>query len=144
MRRRPAARGSAAFDGRDSPIGPSRALSMAEPEPPDSVEPRIVRRGLHIDRRRPMLSTFRPFLPPNQADRDRSSGRVDPRGRMPFVSIRILKEKMAERNAEKKAEISRRVTDAITEATGIPLEAVWIVFEEVEGPDWWVGARKQG
>ncbi len=56
---------------------------------------------------------------------------------MPFVSVRILKG----HSQERKDEISRRVTDAITEVAELPKEAVWVVFEEVEAEDWYVGAR---
>lgn len=57
---------------------------------------------------------------------------------MPFVSVRILKGHPQER----KDEISRRVTKAITEVAQLPPEAVWVVFEEVEAEDWYVGAAR--
>lgn len=57
---------------------------------------------------------------------------------MPFVSVRILKG----HSQERKDEISRRVTDAITEVAQLPKEAVWVVFEEVEAEDWYVGATR--
>jgi 4-oxalocrotonate tautomerase len=57
---------------------------------------------------------------------------------MPFVSVRILKGHPQER----KDEISRRVTEAITEVAQLPPEAVWVVFEEVEAEDWYVGATR--
>ena len=54
---------------------------------------------------------------------------------MPFVTIRILKGHPQER----KNEISRRVTGAISELAHLPKEAVWVVFEDVEAEDWYVG-----
>ena len=58
------------------------------------------------------------------------------RGNMPFVSIKILKGHPQER----KDEISRRVTDAISEVAKLPKEAIWVVFEDVEAEDWYVGS----
>jgi 4-oxalocrotonate tautomerase len=55
---------------------------------------------------------------------------------MPFVNIRILEGQ----SQENKDEISRRVTEAITDVTGLPKEAVWIVYEGVGASDWYVGA----
>ena len=55
---------------------------------------------------------------------------------MPFVNIRILEGQ----SQENKDEISRRVTQAITEVTGLPKEAVWIVYDGVGATDWYVGA----
>ncbi len=54
---------------------------------------------------------------------------------MPFVTIRILKGHQQER----KDEMSRRVTAAISELAGLKKEAVWVVFEDVEAEDWYVG-----
>ena len=54
---------------------------------------------------------------------------------MPFVNIQILKGHPQKR----KDEIARRVTDAISEETGLPKEAIWVVFEDVAAPDWYVG-----
>ena len=54
---------------------------------------------------------------------------------MPFVSIRILK---GHSQARKDA-ISKRVTDAISEVAELPRDAVWVVFEDVEAEDWYVG-----
>jgi 4-oxalocrotonate tautomerase len=58
---------------------------------------------------------------------------------MPFVNIRIVKEVIAADPAGKKASISKAVTDAITAATGLGREDVWIVFEEVQARDWYLG-----
>jgi 4-oxalocrotonate tautomerase len=58
---------------------------------------------------------------------------------MPFVNIRIVKEVIAADPAGKKAQISKAVTDAITAATGLGKNDVWVVFEEVAARDWYVG-----
>ena len=54
---------------------------------------------------------------------------------MPFVNIRILKG----HSKQRKDEISQRVTDAIAEVAQLPKEAIWVVFEDVESDDWYVG-----
>ncbi|MDB5622448.1 MAG: uncharacterized protein JWR39_1011 [Devosia sp.] len=59
---------------------------------------------------------------------------------MPFINIRLVKEVIANDPEGKKAEIARKVTDAITEATGLAEDDVWVVFEEVAARDWFVGA----
>ena len=56
---------------------------------------------------------------------------------MPFVNIKIIKE----HSQERKDEISRRVTDAISEVTGLPRDAIWVVFDDVTTEDWFVGGR---
>jgi 4-oxalocrotonate tautomerase len=58
---------------------------------------------------------------------------------MPFVSIRLVKELIADDPAGKKAAIGRRVAQAIFETTGLPKDDVWIVFEEVAARDWYLG-----
>lgn len=58
---------------------------------------------------------------------------------MPFVNIRIVKEVIAADPQGKKAEISKAVTNAITAATGLTKDHVWVVFEEVAARDWYVG-----
>jgi 4-oxalocrotonate tautomerase len=58
---------------------------------------------------------------------------------MPFVNIRIVKEVIAADPKGKKAEISKAVTQAITAATGLGNNDVWVVFEEVAARDWYVG-----
>jgi 4-oxalocrotonate tautomerase len=58
---------------------------------------------------------------------------------MPFVNIRIVKEVIAADPKGKKAEISKAVTQAITAATGLSNNDVWVVFEEVAARDWYVG-----
>jgi 4-oxalocrotonate tautomerase len=58
---------------------------------------------------------------------------------MPFVNIRIVKEVIAADPAGKKTDIARKVTSAIMEATGLSNDDVWVVFEEVNARDWYVG-----
>lgn len=54
---------------------------------------------------------------------------------MPFVNIRILKG----HSQERKDEISRRVTAAISDVAQLPKDVIWVVFEDVEAEDWYVG-----
>lgn len=58
---------------------------------------------------------------------------------MPFVNIRIVKEVIAADPAGKKADIAKKVTAAIMDATGLGNDDVWVVFEEVNARDWYVG-----
>lgn len=58
---------------------------------------------------------------------------------MPFVNIRLVKEVIAADPVGKKAEIARQVTAAIAGATGLASNEVWVVFEEVNARDWYVG-----
>jgi len=53
---------------------------------------------------------------------------------MPFVSVRILKG----HSREKLDLLSRGVTDAVSGATAIPKENIWIVIEEVDASKWYV------
>ena len=56
---------------------------------------------------------------------------------MPFVNIRIYEG----HSKERRDEIARKVTDAITEVTRLPREAVWVVIEEIDPPDWYVAGK---
>jgi len=56
---------------------------------------------------------------------------------MPFVSIRIIDG----RSPETKARIAEGTVKAITEATGLPADAIWVVFEDVATEDWFVGPK---
>jgi len=58
---------------------------------------------------------------------------------MPFVNIRIVKEVIAADPVGKKAAIAKQVTAAIMDATGLGNDDVWVVFEEVNARDWFVG-----
>ena len=60
---------------------------------------------------------------------------------MPFVTVKIVKQVIADNPAQKKAEIGTRITKAISETTGLPEDSVWIVFEEVDHADWRVGLK---
>ncbi len=56
---------------------------------------------------------------------------------MPFVNIRIY----AGHGKERKDEIARRVTEAISDVTKVPREAIWVVIEEIDPPDWYAGGK---
>ena len=58
---------------------------------------------------------------------------------MPFVNIHLVREVIASDPAGKKEVIANGVVDAITKATGLTKEDVWVVFEEVAARDWYVG-----
>lgn len=58
---------------------------------------------------------------------------------MPFVNIRLVKEVIASDPEGKKGAIARGVVNAITQATGLTSDDVWVVFEEVAARDWYVG-----
>ena len=60
---------------------------------------------------------------------------------MPFVNIRIVKEVIASDPEGKKAAIAAKVTAAIQEATGLAETDVWVVFEEVQARDWYLGTK---
>jgi 4-oxalocrotonate tautomerase len=56
---------------------------------------------------------------------------------MPFVNIRIYEGW----GKDKLDEIAVRVTDAIHDVTGLPRQAVWVVMEEVDPPQWYVAGK---
>jgi 4-oxalocrotonate tautomerase len=58
---------------------------------------------------------------------------------MPFVNIRLIRDKIADDPDRKKAAIAKAVTKAIKAATGLGDDDVWVVFEEVSTRDWYVG-----
>lgn len=58
---------------------------------------------------------------------------------MPFVNIRLVRQAIAADPAGKKQAIAEKVAAAVAEATGLPAREVWIVFEEVEAADWYLG-----
>lgn len=60
---------------------------------------------------------------------------------MPFVSIRIVREVIADDPEGKKARIARGVVDTISSTTGIAEDDIWVVFEEIAARDWHVGLR---
>jgi len=57
---------------------------------------------------------------------------------MPFVNIQILKG----HSEERKKEIAHRVTEVIADVAELPMDAIWVVFEDVESGDWYVGGNK--
>jgi 4-oxalocrotonate tautomerase len=58
---------------------------------------------------------------------------------MPFVNIRLVKELIADDPAGKKDRIGKGVVKVITETTGLADNDVWVVFEEVNARDWYLG-----
>ena len=59
---------------------------------------------------------------------------------MPFVNIRLVRDGIADDPAGKKAKIAKAVTEAIVGAIPHLTETdVWVVFEEVEARDWFLG-----
>jgi 4-oxalocrotonate tautomerase len=54
---------------------------------------------------------------------------------MPFVNIRILR---GHPQAAKK-KIAEATVRSIHENTSIPSDQIWVVFEDVEAEDWFVG-----
>ena len=56
---------------------------------------------------------------------------------MPFVNIRIYEG----HGKERKDEIARRVTETISDVTKVPREAIWVVIEEIDPPDWYAGGK---
>jgi 4-oxalocrotonate tautomerase len=58
---------------------------------------------------------------------------------MPFVNIQIVKQAIAADPEGKKAEISAKVAEVISGVTGLAQDQVWIVYEEVDAKDWFLG-----
>lgn len=56
---------------------------------------------------------------------------------MPFVNIKIYEGF----GNQRKNEIASRVTDAICDVTKLPREAVWVIIEDIDPPDWYVGGK---
>jgi 4-oxalocrotonate tautomerase len=56
---------------------------------------------------------------------------------MPFVNIRLYEG----HGKERKDEIARRVTETVADVCKVPREAVWVVFEDVPPPDWYVAGN---
>lgn len=48
---------------------------------------------------------------------------------------------LAGRTAEQKRQLAARITDAFVEVTGLPPDAIWVVFRDVPPQDWCVGGR---
>jgi 4-oxalocrotonate tautomerase len=60
---------------------------------------------------------------------------------MPFISVRLARELIADDPEGKKAAIGRQITEAVAGVTGVKSEEIWIVMEEVPARDWFVGGR---
>ena len=56
---------------------------------------------------------------------------------MPFVNIRIYEGV----GKEKIDQIAATVTDAIQDVTKLPREAVWVVVDEIDPPQWYVAGK---
>jgi 4-oxalocrotonate tautomerase len=56
---------------------------------------------------------------------------------MPFINIQILKG----HSEEKKTHMARRIAEIVMEMTGLPEDAVWIVYQEISSKEWFVGSR---
>jgi 4-oxalocrotonate tautomerase len=56
---------------------------------------------------------------------------------MPFVHIQIVKG----HSRKRKDEMARRIAGVVSEVTGLPKDAVWIVFEDVPAEEWFLGER---
>jgi len=56
---------------------------------------------------------------------------------MPFVKVDWVKGQ----SPEKRDEVARRITEAVSETTALPREAIWVVFQEVEADAWFVGDK---
>jgi 4-oxalocrotonate tautomerase len=54
---------------------------------------------------------------------------------MPMVTIKLV----AGCSRENKDEMARRVAVAVSETSGIAPESIWVVFDEVQAEDWFVG-----
>ncbi len=60
---------------------------------------------------------------------------------MPFVNIQIVRQAIAADPEGKKNAIAENVAAAIANATGLPKSDIWIVFEEVEARNWYLGSE---
>jgi len=58
---------------------------------------------------------------------------------MPYVHIRLVKQAIAADAEGKKARIAEAVAAAVARETGLPEKEVWIVFDEIEARDWYLG-----
>ncbi|MCG6857607.1 MAG: tautomerase family protein [Salaquimonas sp.] len=60
---------------------------------------------------------------------------------MPFVSVRIVKQAIAADPDGKKSRMANGIAKSIAQETGLPPGEVWVVFEEVEARDWFLGTE---
>ena len=56
---------------------------------------------------------------------------------MPSVNIKIYKG----HDKARRDSIARRVTEAISEETKVPQQYIWVIIEEIDPPDWYVGGK---
>jgi 4-oxalocrotonate tautomerase len=56
---------------------------------------------------------------------------------VPFIEVKLWEG----RTREQKAELARRMTDALVEVVGCPVDAVSIVFDDYAQADWAEGGR---
>jgi 4-oxalocrotonate tautomerase len=56
---------------------------------------------------------------------------------VPFVNITLVEGQ----TPQAKDHIAKATARAIHEATGLPLEGVWVVFQDVPAAEWYVGDR---
>lgn len=54
---------------------------------------------------------------------------------MPYINIQIAKG----HSEERKARIAQRIADVVMDETGLPADAVWIVFQDIPSEQWFVG-----
>ena len=80
-----------------------------------------------------------PLTPAGFGARMRVASSKIGRSALPFVSIRMIGDKIADDPVGKKAKIAAGVVRAITEVTDLTDEDVWVVFEEVSPADWHIG-----
>ncbi|HMN87162.1 MAG TPA: 4-oxalocrotonate tautomerase family protein [Bauldia sp.] len=58
---------------------------------------------------------------------------------MPFVNIRYVRQNISEGHERRKDAIADRISKAIAEEMDVSPDVVWVVFEEVDMADWYVG-----
>lgn len=61
---------------------------------------------------------------------------------MPFVNIRIVKQVIEHDPEGIKEQVQASVTNALSDAAGIPKENVWVTFDEVDETDWFAGGAR--
>jgi 4-oxalocrotonate tautomerase len=58
---------------------------------------------------------------------------------MSFVTIKLIGQ-----SPDTRRRIAEGTVRVITEATGLPENAVWVVFEDIKADDWYVGPTSVG
>ena len=59
---------------------------------------------------------------------------------MPFVRVSWF----SGRSREQKEKLAKALTQAFTEAAGVPADHTWIVFEDIEKSEWSMGGKLCG